>query len=85
LRATKKAMLEAYTARLAYNGTHSFPPEIRREIYEALRLKVRVAKDGTPRIQGVADAQVIELTRAVEDYGYEVEHYREKLRVGGGA
>jgi hypothetical protein len=56
---------------------------MRREIYEAMRLKVTVAKDGTPRIQGVVDAQVIRLTRAVEDYGHEVEQYREKLRVGG--
>jgi hypothetical protein len=62
---------------------YSFPPEMRREIYEALRLKVTVAKGGTPRMQGVADAQVIRLTRAVEDYGNEVEQYREKLRVGG--
>jgi site-specific DNA recombinase len=83
LRATNKAMLEAYTAGIAYDGIHSFPAEMRREVYEALRLKVTVAKDGTPRMQGVADAQVIRLTRAVEDYGHEVEQYREKLRVGG--
>ncbi len=56
---------------------------MRREIYKALRLKVTVAKDSMPRIQGVVDAQVIRLTRAVEDYGHEVEQYREKVRVGG--
>ena len=50
-------------------------------IYEALRLKVTVAADGTPRIQGIVDAQVIRLTRGVEDYGQEVAEYRSRLKV----
>jgi Recombinase zinc beta ribbon domain len=77
LRATKKAMLEAYTAGITYDGIRYFSPEMRREIYEALRLKVTVAKDGTPRTQGIADAQVIRLTRSVEDYGQEVARIQE--------
>jgi site-specific DNA recombinase len=83
LQATKRAMLEAYTAGIAYDGIHSFPAEMRREIYDALQLKVTVSPYGTPRYQGLANAQVIRLTRGVEEYGHEVEQYREKLRVGG--
>ena len=83
LRATKRAMLQAYAAGITYDGIHSFPAEMRREIYDALQLKVTVSPDGTPRYQGIADAQVIRLTRAVEEYGHEVEQYREKLRVRG--
>jgi site-specific DNA recombinase len=83
LRATKKAMLEAYATGIQYDGIRYFTPEMRREIYEALRLKVTVAADGNPRIQGIADAQVIRLTRGVVEYGREVEQYRQKLMVGG--
>jgi Recombinase zinc beta ribbon domain len=79
LRATKRAMLEAYAMGIQYDGIRYFTPEMRREIYEALRLKVIVAADGTPRIQGIADAQVIRLTRGVEEYGHEVEQYRQRL------
>jgi hypothetical protein len=42
-----------------------------------------VSPNSTPRYQAFANAQVIRLTRAVEEYGHEVEQYREKLRVGG--
>ena len=83
LRATKEAILTSYATGIQYDGIRYFSPEMRREIYEALNLKVTVATDGTPRIQGMADAQVVRLTRAVEDYGHEVEQYRKKLRVGG--
>jgi hypothetical protein len=75
----KRAMLEAYTAGIAYDGIRYSTPKMRREIYEALRLKVTVSKEGTLRIQGIADAQVIKLTHGVEDYGQEVERYRQKL------
>jgi hypothetical protein len=81
LRTTKKAMLEAYTAGIQHDGIRYFSPEMRREIYESLRLGVTVAADGTARIQGNADANVIRLTHGVEDYGHEVERYRGKLRV----
>ncbi len=83
LRATKRAILKSYATGIEYDGIHYFSPEMRREIYEALRLKVTVSKDGTPRMQGIADAQVIRLTRRVEEYGHEVEQYRAHLRVGG--
>jgi hypothetical protein len=79
LRVTKKAMLEAYTAGILYDGIRYFSPKMRREIYEALRLKVTVSADGRPRIQGIADAKVVRLTRGVEEYGQEVEQYRQKL------
>jgi len=82
LRATKRALQEAYTAGIAYDVIHSFPADMRREIYDALQLKVTVSPNGTPRYQGFANAQVLRLTRAVEEYGHEVEQYREKLRLG---
>jgi hypothetical protein len=81
LRATKRAMLEAYAAGIEYDGISYFSPEMRREIYEALRLRITVGSDGTAHIQGNADANVIRLTRGVEDYAAEVEEYRGKLRV----
>lgn len=83
LRATKRALLESYASGIEHDRIHCFSPEMRREIYDALQLNVIVAADGTPRFKGVADTQVIRLTRAVEDYGHEVEQYRDKLRVGG--
>jgi hypothetical protein len=79
LRATKRAMLEAYATGIQYDGIQYFSPEMRREIYEVLHLKVTVPAEGAPRIQGNADANVIRLTRGVEEYGHEVEAYRGKL------
>lgn len=76
LRATKRGLLEAYSQGLLYDGLHSFSPEMRREIYDALQLNVIVGQDGKPRVKGIADVQVIRLTRAVEEYGQEVEQYR---------
>jgi hypothetical protein len=81
LRATKTAMLRAYTTGIEYDGIRYFSPEMRREIYEALRLGITVAPDGTARIRGNADAKVIRITRAVEDYAAEVEEYRGRLKV----
>jgi hypothetical protein len=76
-------MPEAYTLGIAYDGIHNFPAEMRREIYDALQLKVTVSPNGMPRYQGFANAQIIRLTRAVEEYGHEVEQCCKKPRVGG--
>jgi hypothetical protein len=42
---------------------------------------VTVAADGSARIRGNADANVIRLTRGVADYAAEVEEFRGRLRV----
>lgn len=69
LRATKRALLGAYATEIEYDGIRYLEPELRREIYDALQFSVLVAADGTPRFKGVADAQVIKLSRAVERHG----------------
>jgi site-specific DNA recombinase len=79
LRATKKAMLEAYTAGIAYDGIYSFPAEMRHEIYQALGLKVTVDEDSLTYELDI-NANVVRLTREVESYAAEVEAYRGKLR-----
>jgi hypothetical protein len=81
LRATKRAMLEAYGRGIYHDGIRYFNPEMRGEIYDALQLVVTVAADGSARIRGNADANVIRLTRGVADYAAEVEEFRGRLRV----
>jgi hypothetical protein len=39
LEATKATLLTAYKDVLLYDGLQYFPPEIRREIYEAMQLQ----------------------------------------------
>lgn len=69
LRATKRALLEAYVGEIHYDGIQYLSPELRRDIYDALQLQVYVAADGTARFTGAADVRVIKLTRALEDHG----------------
>ena len=80
LRATKRAMLEAYEQGIYYDGIGAFSPEMRREIYEALRIKITVGRNSL-KFEANVDANVIKMTRAVEYYAEEVERYRGKLKI----
>jgi len=79
LKETKKAMLSAYASGILYDGVEHFSPEMRHEIYAALGLKVTVNSDGTMNLEYHVDADVIRLTREVEEYAREVAEFREKL------
>jgi lysyl-tRNA synthetase class II len=72
------SMLEAYTAGIAYDGIHSFPAEMRREIYQALG---KVTVDGESLTYELnINVNVVQLTREVESYAAKVEEYRGRLR-----
>jgi hypothetical protein len=60
-------LLEAYSKGLL-EGIEWFPPELRRHIYELMGRRVTALKDGRLRISANVDAQIIHLTRNVEDY-----------------
>jgi hypothetical protein len=79
LRARKWAMLDAYAQGISYDGVYWLPPELKHEIYYALRLKVTVHADAL-EYDAHVNPTVIKLTRAVEEYGHEVEQYRGLLR-----
>jgi hypothetical protein len=74
--AAKKVMLEAYEQDIYYDGIAHFSPEMRRELYENLRLKVTVGRD-TVRHQGNA-----ELTCGVRDYAEEAMTHRARTKDG---
>jgi chromosome segregation ATPase len=63
----RRALLEAYGKGLL-EGVEWFPPELRRAIYELLRVRITATRDEKLRINADVDAQVIRLTRNVEDY-----------------
>jgi hypothetical protein len=48
---TKATLPTLYKDDLLYDGLLYFTPEIRRKIYEAMRLEVTVPKDGPVRVQ----------------------------------
>ncbi|MBA3473532.1 MAG: hypothetical protein H0T57_09960 [Rubrobacter sp.] len=79
LQATKRAMLDAYTSGIMYDGIHSFPAEMKHEIYQTLGLKVTVPIEGPLGYELNISANVVRLTREVESYAAEVEEYRGKL------
>ena len=77
--AAKRAMLEAYERGIYYDGIAYFSPEMRRELYENLRLKVTVGRD-TLRYQGNAD--IMKLTRGVREYAEEALSHRARVEDG---
>jgi hypothetical protein len=66
LRAKKRALLEAYGNGMLL-GIDLFTPSMRRAIYEMLQLNIFVSSTGM-RVQSVVDANVVRMTREVEDY-----------------
>ncbi|MDQ3303569.1 MAG: recombinase family protein, partial [Actinomycetota bacterium] len=80
LRATKAAMLTTYKDVIQYDGVRFLPWEVRRELYEAMRLVVTVPKDGPIRVRCDVNQQVIRLSRAVEEWATEEAKYEGLLR-----
>jgi hypothetical protein len=66
LRAKKRALLEAYGNGMLL-GIYLFTPSMRRAIYEMLQLGIFVSSTGM-RVRSVVDANVVRMTREVEDY-----------------
>lgn len=79
LEATKTTLLTAYKDVLLYDGLQYFPPEVRREIFEAMRLKITVPKDGPVRVKCDVNQQVIKMSRAIEEWAVEEMKYDGKL------
>ncbi len=72
-------MLDAYACGILYDGIQYFSPELRHEVYSALGLKVTVDKESLTYELNI-NANVVRLTRELENYAAEVEEYRGKLR-----
>ena len=68
LQTTRRAILASYADGILYDGIRWYSPQIRHEIYDALGLRVTVGTDGTLTLDYHVDANVIRLTRAVEEY-----------------
>jgi site-specific DNA recombinase len=83
LEATKRTLLRAYADGILYDGLIGLTPEMRREIYEAMRLRITVPSQGKPRISGSVDQHVIRLTRRAEDWAAEQVEYRSRLTFKG--
>ncbi len=81
LEATKRALLRAYAEGILYDGIRWFTPEMRRDIYEAMRLKITVPAEGRPRISGSVDENVLRMGRDAEEWAAEALQYRDKLKV----
>jgi site-specific DNA recombinase len=73
LRATKRGILGAYAHGILYDGIRYFDSKMRHDIYDALGLRVTVEIDGTLTVDYHVDANVIRLTREVEEYAAEPE------------
>lgn len=67
LKAQKRFILETFGEGMNL-GLMWFPSQMRRAIYQMLRLKITVRGDGTIRAEADVDANVIRLTRDVEEY-----------------
>lgn len=63
LDATKATLLTTYKDVLAYDGVMYLPWEVRRELYEAMRLEIAVPKDGPIRVRCDVTQHVIRLSR----------------------
>jgi hypothetical protein len=66
LEANESTLLEAYGNGLLF-GIDLFTPSMRRAIYEMLQLDIVVSSTGM-RVRSVVDANVVRMTREVEDY-----------------
>ncbi len=81
LRATKAALLTTYKDVIQYDGVRYLPWEVRRELYEAMRLQATVPKNGPIRVKCDVSQQVIRLSRAVEEWATEEAGYDGLLRL----
>jgi len=83
LRATKRGILSAYATGILYDGIRWFSPQMRHDIYDALGLRIVVETDGTLTVDYHVDANVIRLTREVENYEREEMDSPARIYVGG--
>ena len=79
LEANRRAILEAYGTGLQL-GLHWFPPHLRRQVYLALGLVAWVSPEGLVGIEGSFDADVVRLTREVEEYARALMEADERTR-----
>ena len=79
LEANRRAILGAYGTGLQL-GLWWFPPYLRRQVYAALGLVAWVSPDGPVCIEGSFDADVIQLTREVEEYARALMEVDERTR-----
>ena len=74
----RRAILEAYGTGLRL-GLYHFPAHLRRQVYGASGLTAFVSPDGTVEIEGSFDADVIRLTREVEEYAVALREAEERI------
>jgi hypothetical protein len=79
LEANRRAILEAYGTGLQL-GLYWFPPHLRSQVYAALGLVAWVSPEGLVSIEGSFDANVIRLTREVEQYAKALMDVDERVR-----
>jgi hypothetical protein len=53
-----------------------FPKEMRRGIFEAMRLRITVPAEGKPRIMGSVDQNVVRMSREAEEWAADVSRHR---------
>ena len=84
LQETKREVLQAYSQGILYDGLHSFTPEMRRESYDALNLKIVAGGSlEKPLIELDPNARAIRLARGAQEWGEEAVEYKGKLNSGG--
>ena len=76
LEATKRTLLRAYADGILYDGIRHFPKEMRRGIYEAMRLRITVPAEGKPRITGSVDQNVVRMSREAEEWAADVSKHK---------
>jgi len=89
LKRTKRTILASYADGILYDGLMHFAPEMRRQIYDALGLRVTVETDPQDPKRAMltvdyrVDANVLRLTKVVEQYAADEDKSRHLLTVGG--
>jgi hypothetical protein len=80
LKAQKRFILETFGEGLKL-GLMWFPPQVRRAIYQMLQLKITVSGDGTIWAEADVNANVICLTRDVEEYARRLNEAKRRIEV----
>lgn len=77
----RRAILEAFGTGLQL-GVVWFPPELRRQLYDALGLRALVSPDGSVVLEGSFDEATIRLTKEILEYAAALKEAEERLREG---
>jgi hypothetical protein len=78
LKANRQFILESYGQVLKL-GLYWFPPRLRREIYDIMRISVTVSKEGV-HVRGIVNANVVRYSRRVELYIQRLEEINRRLK-----